>query len=219
MKLRAAMAFMALALALASATALGGCSGKEELSMDLVDGRGGVIAIAVLPAAWTDGKTSNSCELCPDAVLLKTVAGADAELVTAFFYEALARHPGYRALNRNSVSPRKGESKQQLVERLAARGEADVFLVPALAETVPRVGTARTATVSGEATVYAALLDAEGLKRRWSGSEYGGQEMPGMFGRISMAATGKELRFNSAMEQADLHVRKLVARMVKAAGR
>lgn len=217
MKLRAAMAFMSLALA--SATALGGCSGKEELPVDLVGGRGKVIAIAVLPAAWTDGKTSNSCELCPDAVVLKSVAGADAELVTAFFYEALARHPGYLALNRNTVSPRKGESKRQLVERLAARGGVDVFLVPALAETVPRVGTARTATVSGEATVYAALLDAEGLERRWSGSEYGGQEMPGMFGRISMMATGEELRLNSAMEQADLHVRELVARMVKAAGR
>jgi len=216
-KLRAAMAFMSLALA--SATALGGCSGKDELPVDLVGGRGKVIAIAVLPAAWTDGKTSNSCELCPDAVVLKSVTGADAELVTAFFYEALARHPAYHALDRDSVSPRKGESKRQLAERLAARGEVDVFLVPALAETVPRVGTARTATVSGEATVYAALLDADGLERRWSGSEYGGQEMPGMFGRISMMATGEELRLNSAMEQADLHVRELVARMVKAAGR
>jgi len=216
-RLRAGMAFMVLALA--SATVLVGCSGKEELSMDQVDGRGGVVTIAVLPAAWTDGKTSNSCELCPDAVVLKSVAGADAELVTAFFYEALARHPGYRALDRDSVSARKGESKQQLVKRLAARGEVDAFLVPALAETVPRVGTARTATVSGEATVYAALLGADGLERRWSGSEYGGQEMPGMFGRISMIATGKEHRFNSAMEQADLHVIELVARMVKAAGR
>ena len=76
MKLRAAMAFMSLALA--SATALGGCSGKEEVPVDLVGGRGKVIAIAVLPAAWTDGKTSNSCELCPDAVVLKSVTGADA---------------------------------------------------------------------------------------------------------------------------------------------
>ncbi|MEO2138046.1 MAG: hypothetical protein ABGY28_11390, partial [bacterium] len=136
-----------------------------------------------------------------------------------FFYEALARHPAYRTLSRNSVSSRKGESKQQLVERLVAQGEIDVFLVPALAETVQRVGTARTATVSGEATVYAALLGADGLERRWSGTEYGGQEMPGMYGRISMMATGEELRLNSAMEQADLHVRELVARMVKAAGR
>ena len=40
MTLRAVMAFMALARA--SATALGGCSGKEELSTDLVVGRGGV---------------------------------------------------------------------------------------------------------------------------------------------------------------------------------
>ncbi len=217
MKLRAVTAVMALALA--SITALGGCSGKEELSMDLVDGREGVVAIAVLPAAWSDGKTSNSCELCPDALVLKPVAGGDAELVTAFFYEALARHPAYRTLSRNSVSSRKGESKQQLVERLVAQGEIDFFLVPALAETVQRVGTARTATVSGEATVYAALLGADGLERRWSGTEYGGQEMPGMYGRISMMATGEELRLNSAMEQADLHVRELVARMVKAAGR
>ncbi|MEO2136527.1 MAG: hypothetical protein ABGY28_03600, partial [bacterium] len=128
MKLRAVTAVMALALA--SITALGGCSGKEELSMDLVDGREGVVAIAVLPAAWSDGKTSNSCELCPDALVLKPVAGGDAELVTAFFYEALARHPAYRTLSRNSVSSRKGESKQQLVERLVAQGEIDFFLVP-----------------------------------------------------------------------------------------
>ena len=76
-KLRAAMAFMSLALA--RATALGGCSGKEEVPVDLVGGRGKVIAIAVLPAAWTDGKTSNSCELCPDAVVLKSVTGLSAK--------------------------------------------------------------------------------------------------------------------------------------------
>ena len=124
--------------------------------------------VAVLPFAYRDANGIRPCALCPNAVIMAPTSEDDAMLVTAFFYEALTRHPRFEVVPSDVVERFSGDTMQQTMERLEVMENVDAVLVGALLELRPRVGDPQDPAEAGGAAVYAALVDARSGRQLWN---------------------------------------------------
>ena len=129
---------------------------------------GDIKRIAVLPFAYRDESGIRPCTLCPNPLVMAQTSEDDALLVTAFFYEALTRHPRFEVVPYETVDRFAGDTMSQTLERLQVMESVDAVLVGALLELRPRVGDPQNPEEAGGAAVYAALIDANSGRSLWN---------------------------------------------------
>ena len=154
------------------ALASSGCSTVDDLLPERWFGSpakpGGRIAhVAILPFAYRDDAGTHPCDLCPDKVVMDVTSASDAQLVTAFFYEALTRHPRIQVVSYDRVKAAGGESMRETLERLAESEDVDAVVIGALLELRQRIGDPREPRQRGGAAMYAALLDLPSGRPMW----------------------------------------------------
>jgi hypothetical protein len=163
---------IASAIALATLVVTGGCQRIRPYLPDNpfvspeVPGR--IRRIAVLPFAYRDAQGTVPCTLCPNPVVMAPTSEDDALLVTAFFYEALTRHPRFQVVPPDIVARFMGDTMEETTERLEVMESVDAVLVGALLELRPRVGSPQDPTDPGGAALYVALIDAETKTQLWN---------------------------------------------------
>jgi hypothetical protein len=129
---------------------------------------GGRIArVAILPFAYRDDAATHPCDLCPDKLVMDVTSAGDAQLVTAFFYEALTRHPRIQVIPYDRVQASEGGTMRETLERLADSEDVDAVVVGALLELRQRIGDPREPRQRGGAAMYAALLDLPSGRPIW----------------------------------------------------
>jgi len=129
---------------------------------------GAIKKIAVLPFGYRDENGIRPCTLCPNAVIMAPTSEDDATLVTAFFYEALTRHPRFEVVPSDVVARFAGDTMQETMERLEVMENIDAVLVGVLLELRPRLGDPQHPAEAGGAAVYAVLLDARTGTQLWN---------------------------------------------------
>ncbi len=129
---------------------------------------GRIKKIAVLPFAFRDAESIHACTLCPNPLVMAPTSQDDALLVTAFFYEALTRHPRFEVVPYETVDRFAGDTMSQTLDRLQVMESVDAVLVGALLELRPRVGDPQNPEEAGGAAVYAALIDASSGQSLWN---------------------------------------------------
>lgn len=129
---------------------------------------GRIRRIAVLPFAYRDELGAVPCTMCPNPVILAPTSEDDALLVTAFFYEALTRHPRFEVVPSQTVARFMGESMEETTDRLEVMQSIDAVLVGALLELRPRLGNPQKPEDPGGAAVYVALIDARTRRQLWN---------------------------------------------------
>jgi hypothetical protein len=163
---------MALAVALLAAALTGGCQRIRPYLPDNpfispeVPGR--VRRIAVLPFAYRDEYGTVACTMCPNPVVMAPTSEDDALLVTAFFYEALTRHPRFQVVPPDIVARFLAETMEETTERLDVMQNIDAVLIGALLELRPRVGSPQDPTEAAGAAIYVALVDAKTKAELWN---------------------------------------------------
>lgn len=163
---------MALAVALLAAALTGGCQRIRPYLPDNpfispeVPGR--VRRIAVLPFAYRDEHGTVACTMCPNPVVMAPTSEDDALLVTAFFYEALTRHPRFQVVPPDIVARFLAETMEETTERLDVMQNIDAVLIGALLELRPRVGSPQDPTEAAGAAIYVALVDAKTKAELWN---------------------------------------------------
>jgi hypothetical protein len=163
---------MALAVALLAAASSGGCQRIRPYLPDNpfispeVPGR--VRRIAVLPFAYRDEYGTVACTMCPNPVVMAPTSEDDALLVTAFFYEALTRHPRFQVVPPDIVARFLAETMEETTERLDVMQNIDAVLIGALLELRPRVGSPQDPTEAAGAAIYVALVDAKTKAELWN---------------------------------------------------
>ncbi len=155
---RVACACLILVLA-----AVPGCSAIDAVIAPATESS--VRRIAILPFAHRAEGQKGACPLCPDPVVMDVVAEEQALLVTAFFYEEMAKYPRFSIVPASAVERAWGKGGDGVVDRLLAREDIDAVLVGALLE-LREAGPHRP---RAGAAVYAALLESDGLTSLWSG--------------------------------------------------
>jgi hypothetical protein len=129
---------------------------------------GRIRRVAVLPFAYRDARGVVPCTMCPNPVVMAPTSVDDAALVTAFFYEALTRHPRFEVVPPDLVDRFLGSSMEETTERLEVMHDIDAVLVGALLELRPRVGNPQNPADPGGAAVYVALVDARTRQALWN---------------------------------------------------
>jgi hypothetical protein len=176
-----------------------------------------VARIAVLPLAYRDGAGSRSCDLCPDRVVMDVTSEDDAMLLTAFMYEALARHPRLQVVPYETVASAQGGSMRATLDRLAQEQQLDAVVVGAVLELRDRIGDPRDPAQRGGAALYAALLDLPSGRPVWKRLYDHTPARPGRamreYERIVVGEASKSL---TAHEVAHVGVNRLVSSLVRA---
>jgi hypothetical protein len=129
---------------------------------------GRIRRIAVLPFAFRDEQGTVPCSMCPNPVVMAPTSEDDALLVTAFFYEALTRHPRFQVVPPDVVARFMADTMEETTERLDVMQNIDAVLVGALLELRPRVGSPQSPTEPGGAAIYVALIDAKTKTQLWN---------------------------------------------------
>lgn len=129
---------------------------------------GAVRRIAVLPFAFRGSERKRLCTLCPAAVVMARTSETDAQLVAAFFYEALTRHPRFDVVPFELVERFAGQSMEESLAGLRALQSVDAVVVGALLELRPRIGDPLEPRARAGAAIYAALIDADSGAPLWS---------------------------------------------------
>ena len=166
---------------------------------------GRITNVAVLPFAYRDDAGVHPCDLCPDTLVMDVTSADDAELVTAFFYEALTRHPRVRVLPFERVSAGRGATMRETLDALAEGEQVDAVVVGALLELRPRIGDPRSPEQRGGAAIYAALLDLPSGRPIWKRVFDHSPRRPGTAIRQYQALVlGEEAKSLTAHEVAEL---------------
>ncbi|MFT5042736.1 MAG: hypothetical protein ACI8TX_003729, partial [Hyphomicrobiaceae bacterium] len=114
------------------------------------------VRLAILPAAYAGATDGRACELCPADLTLTPSGNADhALLVTAFFYEQLARHPRFRIVDHTITDQLAADGMPGAVAELKARDLADAVVVAAVVELRERLGSAKNPEQSAGLNLYA----------------------------------------------------------------
>lgn len=129
---------------------------------------GRIRRIAVLPFAFRDEQGTVPCSMCPNPVVMAPTSEDDALLVTAFFYEALTRHPRFQVVPPDVVARFMADTMEETTERLDVMQNIDAVLIGALLELRPRVGSPQSPTEPGGAAIYVALIDAKTKAQLWN---------------------------------------------------
>lgn len=129
---------------------------------------GRIRRIAVLPFAYRDEHGTVPCTMCPNPVVMAPTSEDDALLVTAFFYEALTRHPRFQVVPPDVVARFMTDTMEETTERLEVMQNIDAVLVGALLELRPRVGSPQNPSDPGGAAIYVALVDAKTKIQLWN---------------------------------------------------
>jgi hypothetical protein len=159
-------------LALAALVSAGGCQRIRPYLPDNpfispeVPGR--IRKIAVLPFAYRDETGVVPCTMCPNPVVMAPTSEGDALLVTAFFYEALTRHPRFQIVQPETVSRYMADTMEETTERLEVMENVDAVLVGVLLELRPRLGSPQDPEEPGGAAIYLALIDARTKAQLWN---------------------------------------------------
>jgi len=163
---------VATVIALATVVVTGGCQRIRPYLPDNpfispeVPGR--IRRIAVLPFAFRDEHGTVPCSMCPNPVVMAPTSEDDALLVTAFFYEALTRHPRFQVVPPDIVARFMADTMEETTERLDVMQNIDAVLIGALLELRPRVGSPQSPTEPGGAAIYVALIDAKTKAQLWN---------------------------------------------------
>jgi hypothetical protein len=196
-----------------------GCSTIEQIMPDNPLGGstvGKAARIAVLPFAYRGAGGVHACDLCPDTVVMARTSEDDALLVTAFFYEALTRHPRLQVVDFERIREVEGASMRDTLTRLAELEKLDAVIVGALLELRPRLGDPRDPEQRGGAAIYAALLDLPSGRLRWK-RVY--DRTPGRTGRAvrqyERLVVGEESKALSAYEVAQAGVERMVSSLAR----
>ena len=129
---------------------------------------GRIRRIAVLPFAYRDEHGTVPCTMCPNPVVMAPTTEDDALLVTAFFYEALTRHPRFQVVPPDIVARFMAETMEETTERLEVMQNIDAVLIGALLELRPRIGNPQAPAEPGGAAIYVALIDARTKVQLWN---------------------------------------------------
>ena len=129
---------------------------------------GRIRRIAVLPFSYRDEYGTVPCTMCPNPVVMASTSEDDALLVTAFFYEALTRHPRFQVVPPDIVARFMADTMEETTERLEVMQGIDAVLVGALLELRPRVGSPLDPSEPGGAAIYVALIDARTKAQLWN---------------------------------------------------
>ena len=129
---------------------------------------GDVKTIAVLPFGYRDAGGLHPCELCSNPVVMAETSEDDALLVTAFFYEALTRHPRFNIVPFETVERLQGATAQETVDRLDVMMDINAVVTGALLELRPRIGDPANPEQRGGAAFYVVLIDAETGEELWN---------------------------------------------------
>jgi hypothetical protein len=163
---------VATVIAVAAVVVTGGCQRIRPYLPDNpfispeVPGR--IRRIAVLPFAFRDEHGTVPCSMCPNPVVMAPTSEDDALLVTAFFYEALTRHPRFQVVPPDVVARFMADTMEETTERLDVMQNIDAVLIGALLELRPRVGSPQSPTEPGGAAIYVALIDAKTKAQLWN---------------------------------------------------
>ena len=135
---------LASVIALAAIVAAGGCQRIRPYLPDnpfiSPEVPGKIRTIAVLPFAYRDEQGGVPCTMCPNPVVMAPTSEDDALLVTAFFYEALTRHPRFQVVPPDVVARFMADTMEETTERLEVMQNVDAVLIGALLELRPRLG-------------------------------------------------------------------------------
>jgi hypothetical protein len=129
---------------------------------------GDVKKIAVLPFGYRDVDGKHPCSLCPNPVVMAETSEDDALLVTAFFYEALTRHPRFEVVPYETVRRLEGRTMRETMDRLEVMNDIHAVLTGALLELRPRVGDPANPEQRGGAAYYVVLIDAKTGEELWN---------------------------------------------------
>jgi hypothetical protein len=163
---------IAITLALVTVVVAAGCQRIRPYLPDNpfvspeVPGR--IRRVAVLPFAYRDEQGTVPCTMCPNPVVMAPTSEDDALLVTAFFYEALTRHPRFQVVPPDIVARFMADSMEETTERLEVMQNVDAVLIGALLELRPRLGSPQNPTEAGGAAIYVALIDAKTKAQLWN---------------------------------------------------
>ena len=214
---------LASALALAAIVATAGCQRIRPYLPDNpfispeVPGR--IRRIAVLPFAYRDEQGTVPCSMCPNPVVMAPTSEDDSLLVTAFFYEALTRHPRFQVVPPDIVARFMADTMEETTERLEVMQNIDAVLIGALLELRPRVGSPQDPTEPGGAAIYVALVDAKTKVQVWNRVFDRTQRPQGAVERgIDVVVGGQNAHWLSAQgiaQDAALELVKTMARTVR----
>jgi hypothetical protein len=129
---------------------------------------GDVKKIAVLPFGYRDSEGQYPCSLCPTPAVMAETSEDDALLVTAFFYEALTRHPRFEVVPYETVQRLEGKTMRETMDRLEVMTNVHAVLTGALLELRPRVGDPANPEQRGGAAYYVVLIDANTGEELWN---------------------------------------------------
>ena len=214
---------ISMAIALAAVVATSGCQRIRPYLPDNpfispeVPGR--IRRVAVLPFAYRDEHGTVPCSMCPNPVVMAPTSEGDALLVTAFFYEALTRHPRFQVVPPDVVARFMADTMEETTERLEVMESVDAVLVGALLELRPRLGSPQAPSEAGGAAIYVALIDAKTKAPLWNRVFDRTQRPPNAVERGIDVVVGDEtahwLSAQGIAQEAALELVKTMARTVR----
>ncbi|TFH21599.1 MAG: hypothetical protein E4H03_10270 [Myxococcales bacterium] len=211
----------ALVLCLLLASVVSGCSSVNRYLPSFLRGKSDttpvpVRTIVILPLAYRAEDSRRDCDVCPNPLLMSETSAESALLVTAFFYEALSRHPRFDVVPYETVSRYQAETMDAMLADLTADRKLDAVLVGGLLEMRPREGDPRTPTKTGGASIYAAVLDVGTGETVWA-QLFDGTKVPDniVYKTYQAVVASYENRRPTAEEIAEYGVHKLVKNMAK----
>jgi len=177
----------------------GALSGVDFLARERA---GRIKRIAVLPFAYRGGDGEGlECTMCPEPIDMKPTSRSDAELATAFYYEALTRHPRFEVVSFERAAQLGAETAEEMAARLREGDSVDAFVVGALIELRPRFGDPSAPQSRAAATFYVALVDSRSGERLWARRFDGHDEEPGvMTTQLRRLTTGDAVPTRTAKE-------------------
>ncbi len=175
----------------------------------------GLRKIAILPVAYSAGGAGYTCELCPASVTMQPTGAEAARLVSAFFYENMARHPRFLTVRYETVAAVASKGMRAAAADLASRGKADAVLVAALVALRARVGDDETPERPAGAVLFASLVDARSGAVLWSGTFDEDDKPKGRLHRLyDRIVGGVPRKWSSAEGFTEVGVKQLVEDMV-----
>ena len=199
-----------VAAPLVAALLVAGC-GLMGSGGTVSEGGDPVRRIAVLPAVHTAVDGPIDCALCSQPMEGTATSAEAADLLTAFFYEELARHPRFQVMDYRAVEAVRFPAQADTAAALEAAHNVDALLVPVLLRARQRGGSAVAPTGPAAVTVYASLLEAGSGRVLWSGHFEQEEAADGRWiGRIGTVLSGEGQRWLTAGQFASQAVSTLV---------
>jgi len=173
---------------------------------------GRIVRIAVLPFAYRDAGNARTCDLCPDRLVMDKTSEDAALLVTAFFYEALAKHPRMQVVPYERIRELQGADMRETITRVSEAEDVEMVLVGAVLELRDRIGDPRSPQQRGGAAIYAAALQLPSGKPLWKRVyDRTPRRSSRAMREYELLVVGEESRAKTAEEVAEDGVQRMVA--------